>query len=158
MIPELETRLLGILYPILWNLGVWEHPVCYRMRPWVLTAGVIALGPASFWANRWPQDLLFECFFSNWHPTPVLLPGKFHGLRCLVGYSPWGRKESDTTERLHFHFLQQEFIRRKSLGRKPFILPLATATERTLLFASGLCSTMQRFWKVLFLAEKQARE
>ena len=35
-------------------------------------------------------------------PTPVLLPGKFHGQRSLVGYSPWGRKESDTTERLHF--------------------------------------------------------
>ena len=34
----------------------------------------------------------------------VLLPGKFHGLRSLVGYSPWGRKESDRTERLHFYF------------------------------------------------------
>ena len=34
-------------------------------------------------------------------PTPVLLPGKSHGQRSLVGYSPWGRKESDTTERLH---------------------------------------------------------
>ena len=30
--------------------------------------------------------------------TPVLLPGKFHGWRSLVGYSPWGREESDTTE------------------------------------------------------------
>ena len=40
----------------------------------------------------------------KWQPTPVLLPGKFHGLRSLVGYNPWGRKESDTTERLHFHF------------------------------------------------------
>ena len=40
----------------------------------------------------------------KWHPTPVLLPGKSHGQRSLVGYSPWGRKESDTTERLHFHF------------------------------------------------------
>ena len=39
-----------------------------------------------------------------WHPTPVLLPGKSHGQRSLVGCSPWGRKESDTTERLHFHF------------------------------------------------------
>ena len=37
-------------------------------------------------------------------PTPVLLPGKFHGLRTLIGYSPWGQKESDTTEPLHFHF------------------------------------------------------
>ena len=37
----------------------------------------------------------------KWQPTPVLLPGKSHGQRSLVGYSPWGRKESDTTERLH---------------------------------------------------------
>jgi len=40
----------------------------------------------------------------QWHPTPVLLPGKSHGRRSLVGCSPWGRTESDTTERLHFHF------------------------------------------------------
>ena len=39
-----------------------------------------------------------------WHPTPVLLPGKSHGQRSLVGCSPWGLEESDTTERLHFHF------------------------------------------------------
>ena len=37
-------------------------------------------------------------------PTPVLLPGKSHGHWSLVGYSPWGRKESDTTERLNFQF------------------------------------------------------
>ena len=36
--------------------------------------------------------------------TPVLLPGKSHGQRSLVGCSPWGHEESDTTERLHFHF------------------------------------------------------
>ena len=40
----------------------------------------------------------------QWHPTPVLLPGKSHGRRSLVGCSPWGRSESDTTDRLHFHF------------------------------------------------------
>ena len=40
----------------------------------------------------------------QWHPTPVLLPGKSHGWRSLVGFSPWGREESDTTERLHCHF------------------------------------------------------
>ena len=40
----------------------------------------------------------------QWHPTPVLLPGRSHGWRSLVGCSPWGRWRSDTTERLHFHF------------------------------------------------------
>ena len=38
----------------------------------------------------------------KWQPTPVLLPGKFHGWRSLVGYNPRGHKESDTTEQLHF--------------------------------------------------------
>ena len=40
----------------------------------------------------------------RWQPTPVLLPGKFHGQRSLVGCSPWGHEESDMTEWLHFHF------------------------------------------------------
>ena len=40
----------------------------------------------------------------QWQPTPVLFPGKSHGRRSLVGCSPWGHEESDTTERLHFHF------------------------------------------------------
>ena len=40
----------------------------------------------------------------QWHPTPVLLHGKSHGRRSLVGCSPWGCEESDTTERHHFHF------------------------------------------------------
>ena len=39
------------------------------------------------------------------HPTPAFLPGKSHGQGSLVGYSPWGWKESDTTEQLHFHFI-----------------------------------------------------
>ena len=40
----------------------------------------------------------------EWQPTPVFLPGEFHGQRSLVGYSPWGRKESDVTVQLtHTH-------------------------------------------------------
>ena len=50
--------------------------------------------------------LRYSAFFWRrlWHPTPVLLPGKSHGWRSLVGCSPWGCKESDMTERLPFHF------------------------------------------------------
>ena len=40
----------------------------------------------------------------QWHPIPILLPENSHGRRSLVGCSPWGREELDTTERLHFHF------------------------------------------------------
>ena len=39
----------------------------------------------------------------QWHPTPVLLPGKSHGQSSLIGCSPWGREDSETTERIHFH-------------------------------------------------------
>ena len=39
----------------------------------------------------------------QWHPTPVLLPGKSHGWTSLEGWSPWGHWGSDMTERLHFH-------------------------------------------------------
>ena len=53
-------------------------------------AGDLGLIPS--WGTNWKR---------KWQRTPVLLPGKFHGLRSLVGYSPWGRRESDTTERLH---------------------------------------------------------
>ena len=48
-----------------------------------------------------------------WHPTPVLLPGKSHGRKSLVGYSPWGCEESDTTERLHFQVFTFVHWRRK---------------------------------------------
>ena len=44
----------------------------------------------------------------QWQPTSVLLPGKSHGQRSLVGCSPLGLEESDTTERLHFHALEKE--------------------------------------------------
>ena len=50
---------------------------------------------SSIWGFLWRRQR---------HPTPVLLPGKSHGWRSLVGCSPWGHEESDTTERLHFHF------------------------------------------------------
>ena len=44
------------------------------------------------------QDYYTEVWRRQWHPTPVLLPGKSHGRRSLVGCSPRGRQESDTTE------------------------------------------------------------
>ena len=48
--------------------------------------------------------LYFDKYCRQWHPTPVLLPGKSHGQRSLVGFSPWGHEESDTTVRFHFQF------------------------------------------------------
>ena len=62
--------------------------------------------------NRWNihffnllLDFFQWLFRRRWlHPTPVLLPGKSYGRRSLVGCSPWGHKELDMTEQLHFHF------------------------------------------------------
>ena len=45
-----------------------------------------------------------SCGEGKWQSTLALLPGKSPGRRILIGYSPWGHKESNTTERLHFHF------------------------------------------------------
>ena len=50
------------------------------------------------------QRTLPSLWRRQWHPTPVLLPGKSHGQRSLVGCSPWGHDEWNTTERLHFYF------------------------------------------------------
>ena len=93
------TLTLQVSHRALWcsyfksdNVGCWGFPggsdgkrVCLQCRrpgfdPWV---GKIP------WRRKW-------------QPTLVLLPGKSHGWRSLVGYSPWSHKESDMTERLHF--------------------------------------------------------
>ena len=59
-----------------------------KSLPAVQETGVRSLG----WEDLLEKEMAIH---------PVLLPGKSHGQRSLVGYSPWGRKESDTTERLH---------------------------------------------------------
>ena len=56
--------------------------------------------------ETWVPSLGREDFLEKkMQPTPVFLPGESHGWRSMVDYSPWGCKESDTTEQLHFHFL-----------------------------------------------------
>ena len=74
---------------------------CWHSLSWVGSLLTIySLGLNSFNFIRSPRNVQRrQC-----HPTPVLLPGKSHGWRSLVGCSPWDHWESDTTERLHFHF------------------------------------------------------
>ena len=69
-----------------------------RMLEWV----AILFSRESPQRRDWTQVSCVSCIAGRWQPTPVLLPGKSHGQRSLVGYSPWGCKGSDTTERLHF--------------------------------------------------------
>ena len=88
-------------------------PLLYRSKPHILEVHTCKHWISHCWAWNSPlsyKDVLlivgFQCYQQRrqWQPTPVLLPGKFHEQRSLVGCSPWGREESDTTERLHFHF------------------------------------------------------
>ena len=81
------------------------------IRPWSPCSTTVAPSPTSSHravildddAMNW-RGIFFTFGEGNGTPTPVLLPGNSHGRRSLVGYSPWGREDSDTTEQLHFHF------------------------------------------------------
>ena len=54
--------------------------------------------------EKWVQSLGWEHpWRRKWQPTTVFLPGKFHGQRSLMGYTPWGCKELGTTEHTHTH-------------------------------------------------------
>ena len=81
----------------------WAFARCQACSglPWWLRGWSVCLqcGRPGFdpWVGKIPWRRI-------WHPTPVFLPGDSHGQRSLAGYSPWGCKESDMTEQLHFHF------------------------------------------------------
>ena len=70
----------------------------------------------------------------QWHPTPVLLPGKSHGWRSLEGCSPWGHRGLDMTERLHFDFSLSCIG--EGNGNTPVFLPGETQGWRSLV---GCC-------------------
>ena len=85
-----------------------SHTPCHTPLRFNLPCTPVTLFPLSLSLSLF----FFFCSFcfvcTYWrkqcHPTPVLLPGKSHERRSLVGCSPWGREESDMTEWLHFHF------------------------------------------------------
>ena len=95
-------------YVYLWliHVDVWQKPTQY------CKAIILQLKISKFNYIKY-KSVPHEVKFGNrhmqgrrrqWQPTPVLLPGKSHGQRSLVGCSPWGCEESDMTERLPFHF------------------------------------------------------
>ena len=87
--------------------GPWDHQVCCQVIPEQV--------PVVF------EVILRWHWRRKWQPTPVFLPGKSHGRRSLLGYSPWGRKELDMTEWLHFtslHFRWHSFWNEGCYQRK----------------------------------------
>ena len=76
-----------------WKIGFWWWSCCSIFRSQIIMSYTWNL-----------HNVIDQCRRRQWHPTPVLLPGKSHGRRNLEGCSPWGHWGSDTTEQLHFHF------------------------------------------------------
>ena len=106
----------GSLLPFPKNAAMTLYNIFY-LPPWIYSTPwhLIGRGWLLFWRRQW-------------HPTPVLLPGESHGRRSLVGCSPWGCTESDTTEWLHFHALEKEMAThasvlawRESQGRQSLV-------------------------------------
>ena len=96
--------------------------------------------------------VLFQVFYNTfrvltwsrkWQHTPVFLPGKFHGQRTLVGYSPWGHKESDTTEHI-YSFLGFFFT---DIFKPTFHLSTASIS---ILFSGSNDINISSLWEISF--------
>ena len=95
-----HTKRLPNFYQLFLKEAIW--------LPWWFSGKDSICQGGICWFNPWVGKI---CWRRKWQSTPVLLPGKSHGQRSLVGYSPWGRKESDTTEQIHFvYFYLYRFI------------------------------------------------
>ena len=95
-VQEMQVRSLGWEDPLDKGMGTQSSISTWRI-PWTEKYGGLQSTESQ---KSWKQLNNKQ----QWHPTPVLLPGKFHGRRSLEGCSPWGCEESDTTEQLHFPF------------------------------------------------------
>ena len=66
----------------------------------------------------------------KWQSTPVLLPGKFHGQRSLVGYSPWDCKELDMTEQLNFTYADDTTLKAESEELNSLLMKVKEESEK----------------------------
>ena len=113
-----HSRIVGLCFSALsYFLVLQDAPDFSCINTFVATVLELVVSPRDpgsfYWrivfeTKSWEPGVIFiSCYNKTrrkqWHPTPALLPGKSHGQRSLVGCSPWGRKELDTTERFHFH-------------------------------------------------------
>ena len=94
--PEQSPRYPGVgtaprICNLAYSLSVWGSPGGAVIKNLPANTGDERKTRAQSWVRKIPWR-------RKWLPTPVFLPGEFHGQRSLAGYSPWGHKESDTTE------------------------------------------------------------
>ena len=104
-------------------LQVWNHSYASRRfppPPWN-PGSIVRELQLLITALHWLLDGSHLSRRRHWHPTPVLLLGKSHGQRSLVGCSPWDRWESDMTERLHSFFTFMHW--RRKCQPTPVFLP-----------------------------------
>ena len=111
MFPQCYFLCLGSIYPTFFmtfqrngyiqNILLWKvvlYFLLFQLLIQLIFTQSVCLQRGRPGFNPWVRKIPWR---RKWQPTPALLPGKLHGLRSLVGYSPWGHKESDTTEWLH---------------------------------------------------------
>ena len=103
-----QSRLQTIGYQnLLWHADSWVSSQLFnqtfRVKPSQICSVTISAGESRKHTLKFENHCLRKQR-RQWHPTPILLPRKSHGRRSLVGCSPRGREESDTTERHHFDF------------------------------------------------------
>ena len=114
------NKMLTCLWSHLWRWQCqWNHTawgLALRL-PWWLRCKSVCLQCGRPGFDPWVGKIL--SWRRKWQSTPVLLPGKSHGQRSLVGYSPWGCKQSDTTERLHFSVVGRGCVPSLSLDLRP---------------------------------------
>ena len=97
---HMDSRVLGLSSCGAWALGC-SGSVVVHGRGCSLPCGIFLDQGSNPCLLHWQVDsksLDHQGRRRQWHTTPVLLPGKSHGQRNLVGCSPWGREESDTAE------------------------------------------------------------
>ena len=82
-------------FPILSHYGLSQD---IEQFPVLYSRALLFIHSKGKWSQLLQRLVNYHAWRRQWHPTPVLLPGKSHGWRSLVGCSPWGCEESDTTE------------------------------------------------------------
>ena len=130
---------------ILQMLAIWSLvPLPFLKPAWTSGSSWFTYS----WSLAWRiLSITLLAWRRQWQPIPVFLPGEFHGRRSLVGYSPWGRKESHKTERLHLLACEMSAI----VGYFEYSLALRSFTifvKMDLFQSCGHCWVFQICWHI----------